>query len=204
MSQLSARNSSANLAQYQMGAPLARHRSETALNQQHAESQSGSPRSGQHQYDQGGSSSPQPPPPHRSATTGSVITMETRHRPHPSHDQTRQNHGQMLPPPVPPADALRRKAQPNVLGGFLRPLTRVGTGEQAIINRTQSSANLSSARHESGPGRSISPAVIEAPAMIRRSTEGSPVAEWKVEVDRRREIARRNAGMDTSYRMHGW
>lgn len=136
-----------------------------------------------------------------------------------------------------PPEPVRRRTQPNVLGGYLRPLTRVGglidaTGNRsdgAIISRTQSSANLTTAPSEvtrslsPGDGDATSPhghhytstnqlgssAVgleqgYEAPAMVRRSTEGSPHAHWKDDIERRRELVRRSVAQDQGYRTHGW
>ncbi|KAK4685571.1 hypothetical protein P7C73_g4574, partial [Tremellales sp. Uapishka_1] len=104
-----------------------------------------------------------------------------------------------------PSNEPRRKSQPTVLGGgFLRPLTRVG--ENSPIGRTHSSATLS------GPSqsRSASPILpvpgdgLEAPAMMRRSTDGDGLQMQERERERKRELARRSGTMDTSYRLHGW
>ncbi|ORY27178.1 hypothetical protein BCR39DRAFT_238711 [Naematelia encephala] len=117
---------------------------------------------------------------------------------HPEH-----NLGTSSPSPHgPPAlEPLRRRTQPNVLGGgFLRPLTRVG--DTAGLNRTQSSANLSSPGSSDGPSPARSDIVYEAPAMVRRSTDGDP-RESSYEA-RRKALAVRSEGMDTSYRTHGW
>jgi hypothetical protein len=48
---------------------------------------------------------------------------------------------------------------------------------------------------------------MEAPPMMRRSTEGDPreMSEQERErLIRRRELAKRSETMDTSYRTHGW
>jgi len=68
------------------------------------------------------------------------------------------------------------RRRPTVLGGFLRPLTRV---DPVTV---QGSAILS--------------ASPEAPAMMRRSTESG--------IMERERRARRADSMDTSYRSHGW
>lgn len=143
-----------------------------------------------------------------------------------------------------------RRRQPSVLGnGWLRPLTRVG-GEMAPINRTQSSSHLPRSpgegvtSHDEG-GQHTSPglsrvssssavstsASYEAPAMLRRSTEGDPRnalagqahlprsngnghidpdllsikqrEAWE-RAERRRQLAERSQTLDTSYRTHGW
>ena len=100
---------------------------------------------------------------------------------------------------ITPPDTSRRRPQPNVLGGgLLRPLTRVG--ENSPLNRTQSSAALDLV--SSNSSHTASPLSLEAPAMIRRSTDGDGRASSHEM--RRRELAKRNEAMDTSYRSHGW
>jgi hypothetical protein len=114
----------------------------------------------------------------------------------------------------------RRPGSTVLGGGFLRPLTRVGNSA-ATITRTQSSATLN--EHISpgstsivgvgvgaavGMGHSKSPSPVlsqgyEAPAMVRRSTEGDP-RELPVLEQRRRELRGREAEGDTSFRAHGW
>ncbi len=118
------------------------------------------------------------------------------HHPAPTADPDLTPPQQTQHPPEPS----RRRTQANVLGGgFLRPLTRVG--EPSLLGRTQSTAALQLVFANEPPSPSPLGAP-EAPAMIRRSTDGDGRASSH-EL-RRRELARRSETMDTSYRSHGW
>ncbi|WRT67261.1 uncharacterized protein IL334_004228 [Kwoniella shivajii] len=151
-----------------------------------------------------------------SSHTGAITNLPRSPRPPPPPLQ-----------PPPPLEASRRRTTPNVLGGgnFLKPLTRATVTQQVQqqhhhqsskpepesmlpIQRKQStpSVNFTIAEGE----RSESPSYtngdgdapgLEAPAMMRRSTEGD---ELHKERERRRELARRRDTTDTSYRLHGW
>nr|XP_019042336.1 hypothetical protein I302_08938 [Kwoniella bestiolae CBS 10118]OCF21266.1 hypothetical protein I302_08938 [Kwoniella bestiolae CBS 10118] len=140
-----------------------------------------------------------------SSHTGAITTLP----PPPSAPQ-----GSMPPPPPPMLDGTRRRTTPNILGGgFLRPLTRATIAQplpqspiqnQPLpqvhgqgISRNSSTTNLNLIDSE----RSESPSNMEAPAMMRRSTEGDGLHK---ERERRRELARRRDTTDTSYRLHGW
>nr|XP_019013663.1 uncharacterized protein I206_01734 [Kwoniella pini CBS 10737]OCF52444.1 hypothetical protein I206_01734 [Kwoniella pini CBS 10737] len=139
-----------------------------------------------------------------SSHTGAITTLPTSSSP--SH--------RMPPPPPPPLDLTRRRTTPNVLGGnFLRPLTRAtiaqpqppppletpqhhrqNSNESQKSGRNSSVVNLNNMIHES-------PSDLEAPAMMRRSTDGEGLHK---ERERRKELARRRDTTDTSYRLHGW
>ena len=159
-----------------------------------------------------------------------------------------------------PAEPFRRRTQPNLLGGFLRPLTRVGIDGVAgpagprvgfvepelpqrdrrghgehVPFRTQSSTDLTTAPAQQTTSLSPSPTDIsrassrtgshanlslassaagleegyEAPAMMRRATEGPhghthQRVEWSDDIARRRELVRRSVAQDNGYRTHGW
>lgn len=156
--------------------------------------------------------------------------------------------------PAPPAEPVRRRTQPNVLGGFLRPLTRVGVDGVAprvgfvepempqrerrafgdMPYRTQSSTDLTTAPDQQTSSLNPSPNDLssgsrtgshanlastaggleegyEAPAMMRRATEGphgfgqlQHRADWNDDIARRRELVRRSVAQDNGYRTHGW
>ncbi|WVR05307.1 hypothetical protein IAU60_002321 [Kwoniella sp. DSM 27419] len=139
-----------------------------------------------------------------------------RHNSHPtrgSHESSQpSSHSGAMPPP-PPVEPQRRRTTPNILGGgnFLRPLTRVGMNQptpkspspvQAPLERVQSTTSLASSPNQVvSPGEGHDP---EAPAMVRRLTEGDGLLHMHRERERRKELARRRDTTDTSYRLHGW
>jgi hypothetical protein len=170
---LPARNSAVDLQQYAHGAPLERHRSEPRMQQPKPQMSS--------------LNNPSPPP--LPPLTGSSSPAPSS-QPHPP----------------------RRPGSTVLGGGFLRPLTRVGNN-LSPISRTQSSATLVTPVIAQGPSllaHTKSPSPLgggergyEAPAMMRRSTEGDP-RDLGGSEQRKRELARRSDTMDTSYRAHGW
>ncbi|OCF71749.1 hypothetical protein I204_07812 [Kwoniella mangroviensis CBS 8886] len=147
-----------------------------------------------------------------SSHTGAITTLP------PPPSSTSQT--SMPPPPPPTLEGSRRRTTPNILGGgnFLRPLTRATiaqpppplqpppksqshTQSNLSIGRNSSTTNCTMIDPESQRSESPSSMNLEAPAMMRRSTEGDDLHR---ERERRRELARRRDTTDTSYRLHGW
>ncbi|RXK39483.1 hypothetical protein M231_03151 [Tremella mesenterica] len=117
--------------------------------------------------------------------------------PHPQPQPQLHSQSYILPSHTFSADPNKRSVKPTILGGFLRPLTRVGSGEAAGLPRTHSSAELTASPSDSEHR-------LEAPAMVRSNTDGDRqrlVMEGRM---RRRELQRRGETMDTGYRYHGW
>ncbi|OCF44145.1 hypothetical protein I317_01937 [Kwoniella heveanensis CBS 569] len=190
-SRLPTHSSAVNLTQYARGEPLERHNSHPTR---------GSHDTSQPSSHTGAMAPPPPPPPdpQRRRTTPNILAGGNFLRP-----LTRVP--ALAQPQLSAQEQVLSRSQARSHGGnhttFPHPSQVVAfaeprSGPSPTFERTQSTTNLNFVASPSN----ASPA-LEAPAMMRRSTDGDGLHK---ERERRKELARRRDTTDTSYRLHGW
>ncbi|WVQ98882.1 hypothetical protein IAU59_006013 [Kwoniella sp. CBS 9459] len=181
-------SSAVNLTQYARGEPLERHNSH--------------PTRGSHDTSQPSSHTgamapppPAPPDPQRRRTTPNILAGGNFLRP-----LTRVP--ALAQPQLSSQEQVLSRSQArshNSHTSFAQPQVAFAeprSGPSPAFERTQSSTNLNLVASPSNASPSL-----EAPAMMRRSTDGDGLHK---ERERRKELARRRDTTDTSYRLHGW
>ncbi|WVF72055.1 hypothetical protein IAT40_006867 [Kwoniella sp. CBS 6097] len=197
-SRMSTHSSAVNLTQYARGEPLERHNSHPTR---------GSHDSSQPSSHTGAMAPPPPPPPdpQRRRTTPNILGGGNFLRPltrvpalaQPQVSDQKQVLSRSQGRTLSHANNHNSFVQSQPQVAFVAPGSGSRSGPSPSFERTQSSTNLNLVASPSN----ASPAALEAPAMMRRSTDGDGLHK---ERERRRELARRRDTTDTSYRLHGW